>query len=112
MYRYTTTASKPTVITSCNEVNRRVVRISCAFLCTRLWCWLAYLFAIVGNRRQNGAQGFHAHGDVQQMGGEEEVVVMSQQRHEHVPDQVQEGLNDERHSSVTLYLKQILYLFQ
>lgn len=40
-----------------------------------------YLFAIVSYRRQNGAQGFDPHGDVQKMSGEEEVVVMSEKRH-------------------------------
>lgn len=45
-----------------------------------LWKF-ADLFAIVSNRGQNGAQGFDAHGDVQKMSGEEEVVVMSKQRH-------------------------------
>lgn len=41
----------------------------------------ADLFAVVSNRGQNGAQGFDTHSDVQKMSGEEEVVVVSKQRH-------------------------------
>lgn len=51
-----------------------------------------HLFAIVGDRGQDGAQRFDAHGDVQQMSGEEEVVVMSKNRHQQIPNQVEEGL--------------------
>lgn len=36
------------------------------------------LFAVVCDGRQDGAQRLHAHGDVQQVAGEEEVVVMAQ----------------------------------
>lgn len=50
------------------------------------------LFAVVSDRGQDGAQGFHTHGDVQEMSSKEEVVIVSQQRHQHVPDQVEEGL--------------------
>lgn len=48
-----------------------------------------YLFAIVGHRREDGPQGLEAHGNVQQMSGKEEVIVMSQNRHGGVPDQVE-----------------------
>jgi len=51
------------------------------------------LFAVVGDRGEDGAQGLDAHGDVQQVAGEEEVVVVSQQGHDEVPAQVQEGLH-------------------
>lgn len=40
-----------------------------------------HLFAIVGDRGQNGSQGFDTHGDVQKMSSKEEVVVVSKQRH-------------------------------
>lgn len=51
-----------------------------------------HLFAIVSDRRQNGAQRFDAHGNVQEMSGEEEVVVMSENRHQQIPNQVEESL--------------------
>lgn len=51
------------------------------------------LFAIVSHGRQNSPQGLEAHGDVQQMSGEEEVIVMSQNRHGGVPDQIEERLD-------------------
>lgn len=51
-----------------------------------------HLFAIVCDRRKDGTECLKAHGDVQQVGSEEEVVVMTQNRHGHVPGQVQEGL--------------------
>lgn len=50
------------------------------------------LFAIVSYRRQNSPQGLEAHGDVQQMSSKEEVIVMSQNRHGGVPDQIEERL--------------------
>lgn len=55
----------------------------------------ADLFAVVSNRGQDGAQGFDTHGNVQEMTSEEEVVVVSEQRHQHVPNQVEEGLKEE-----------------
>lgn len=36
------------------------------------------LFAVVSDGRQDGAQCLHAHGNVQQVAGVEEVVVMAQ----------------------------------
>lgn len=48
-----------------------------------------YLLAIVSHRREDGPQGLDAHGNVQQMSGKEEVIVMSQNRHGGVPDQVE-----------------------
>ena len=45
---------------------------------------------------KDGAQGLEAHGDVQQMGGEEEVVEVSEDGHDGVPDQIQEVLSRER----------------
>ena len=51
-----------------------------------------HLFAVVGDGGQDGAQCLDAHGDVQQVAGEEEVVVVSQQGHDEVPAQVKEGL--------------------
>lgn len=50
------------------------------------------LFAIVSHRREDGPQGLEAHGNVQQMSSKEEVIVMSQDRHGGVPDQVEERL--------------------
>lgn len=66
----------------------------------------------MSDRRQDGAQGFDTHGDVQKMSGKEEVVVMSKERHQKVPHQVQESLKDERGPSVTLYSKRILFFFK
>lgn len=63
----------------------------------------------MSNGGQNGAQSFDAHGDVQEMASKEEVVVVSEQRHEHVPHQVEEGLKEENSRSVnTINQKQIL----
>lgn len=50
------------------------------------------LFAVVSHRRQNGAQRFDPHGDVQEMSGKEEVVVVAKNRHQQIPNQVQESL--------------------
>lgn len=52
------------------------------------------LFAIVRDRRQDGPERLEAHGDVQQMGGEEEVIVVTEDGHAHVPGQIQERLQD------------------
>ena len=57
-----------------------------------------YLFAVVRHRGQDGAEGLEAHGDVQQVSSEEEVVVVSQDGHAHVPGQVQEGLDTHTHA--------------
>lgn len=46
----------------------------------------------MGYRGQNGAQGFNTHGDIQQMAGIEEIVVVAEQGHNRIPDQVQERL--------------------
>ena len=54
-----------------------------------------HLFPVVGDRGQDGAQRLDAHGDIQQVSSEEEVVVVSQQGRQHVPAQVQEGLREE-----------------
>lgn len=51
-----------------------------------------HLFAVVGDRREDGAERFESHGDVQQVRSEEEVVVVSQDGHGGVPHQVEEGL--------------------
>lgn len=51
------------------------------------------LLAIVCDRGQDGPQGLEAHGDIQQVSSEEEVVIMSQNRHGGVPDQVQVRLH-------------------
>ena len=39
------------------------------------------LCSIVGDRGKDGAKSLNAHGDVKQMTGEEEVVVVSEDRH-------------------------------
>lgn len=54
----------------------------------------ADLLAVVSDGGQDGAKGFDTHGNVQEVSSEEEVVVVPQQRHEHVPDQVEESLKD------------------
>lgn len=50
------------------------------------------LFSIVCDGGKNGTECLKAHGDVQKVGSKEEVVIMTQNRHGHVPRQVQEGL--------------------
>lgn len=55
-----------------------------------------YLLAVVSDRRQDGTQGLDAHGDVQQMSSEEEVVEVSKNGHGGVPDQIQEVLQEKR----------------
>lgn len=65
----------------------------------------AHLFAVVSDRGQNGAQSFDTHGDVQKMASKEEVVVVSEQRHEHVPNQVEEGLKEGNTWAVNKMLK-------
>lgn len=50
------------------------------------------LLAVVCDGRQDGAQRLHAHGNVQQVAGEKEVVVVAQQGHDRVPAEIQEGL--------------------
>lgn len=52
------------------------------------------LLAVVRDGRQDGAQRLDAHGDVQQVAGEEEVVVVAQQGHDRVPAEIQEGLRE------------------
>ena len=54
------------------------------------------LLPVVSDGRQDGAQGLEAHGDVQQMSGEEEVVEVPENGHGGVPDQIQEGLREQR----------------
>lgn len=51
-----------------------------------------HLFAVVRDRGEDGAKGFEAHGDVQQVSSKEEVVVVAEDGHGGVPHQVQEGL--------------------
>lgn len=46
---------------------------------------VTYLFAIVSYRRKNGSQGLKPHSDVEQMGSEEEVVVVAEDRHGCIP---------------------------
>ena len=53
------------------------------------------LFPVVRDRGQNGAEGLDAHGDVQEMNGEEEVVEVAQDGHDGVPDQIEEGLKEQ-----------------
>lgn len=50
------------------------------------------LFSIVSDGGQDGPEGLEAHGDVQEMSGEEEVVIVTQDGHGHIPSQVQERL--------------------
>lgn len=60
----------------------------------------AHLLSVVSDRRQDGAQRLEAHGDVQQMGGEEEVVEVSKDGHGGVPDEIEEGLEGDVRVSV------------
>lgn len=54
---------------------------------------IVYLFAIVCDWGQDGAQCLKPHGDVEQMCSKEEVVIVTQDGHGHVPGQIQEGLH-------------------
>lgn len=51
-----------------------------------------YLLAIVSDRWQNSPQRLEAHCNVQQMSGEEEVVVVAQDGHGCIPGKVEKGL--------------------
>lgn len=46
----------------------------------------------MGDRGEDGTQRLDPHGDVQEVGSKEEVVVVPEEGHHHVPAQVQEGL--------------------
>lgn len=54
-----------------------------------------YLLAIVSDRWQDGAKGLESHGDVQQVSSKEEVVEVSKNGHDCIPDEIQEGLEGE-----------------
>ncbi len=49
-----------------------------------------YLFAIVSDGLQDGAECFEAHGHVDEVRGKEEVVDVAEARHHEVPPNVQE----------------------
>lgn len=51
-----------------------------------------HLFAIMSDWGQDGPEGLKAHGDVQQVSSEEEVIKVSKNGHGGVPDQIQEVL--------------------
>ena len=53
---------------------------------------LSYLFSIMRDWLQDGAEGLEANGDVHEMHGEEEGVEVAQHRHQEVPRDVQERL--------------------
>lgn len=46
----------------------------------------------MSDRRKDGTQRLDSHGDVQEVGSEEEVIVVPQEGHHHVPAQIQERL--------------------
>lgn len=50
----------------------------------------------MGDRRKDGAKSLEAHGDVQQMGSKEEIIVVAQDGHGCVPNKIQEGLMKEQ----------------
>lgn len=54
------------------------------------------LFAVVSYRRQDSSQGLNAHGNIQQVSSKEEVVIMAQNGHGGVPDQVEVRLHQEK----------------
>ena len=66
------------------------------------WWPATCLLAVVRDGGQDGAQRLEAHGDVQQVGGEEEVVEVSEDGHDGVPDQIQEVLSRERDAAQLL----------
>lgn len=53
-----------------------------------------HLLAVVSDRGQDSTEGLEAHGNVQQMSGEEKVVEVSEDGHGGVPDQIQEVLRE------------------
>lgn len=55
----------------------------------------------MSDRRQDGAKGLDAHGDVQQMSSKEEVVEVSKNGDGGVPDQIEEGLAKKRRRLIT-----------
>jgi len=59
-----------------------------------------HLFAVMRDRGEDGAQRLEAHGDVQQMSSEEEVVVMAEDGHGGVPYEIQEGLAEEHNETL------------
>lgn len=61
-----------------------------------------HLFAIVCDGGQDGAEGLEAHGDVQKMCGEEEVVVVAQDGHGGVPHQVEKRLAQNHRRTVSV----------
>ena len=54
-----------------------------------------YLLAVVGDGLEDDAEGGDADGDVDEVGREEEVVVVAEDGEDEVPQQVQEGLQGE-----------------
>ena len=66
------------------------------------------LLSVVCDRRQDGAKGLEAHGNVQQVGSEEEVVEMSKNGHNAVPDQIQEVLQGKKSSILINYDNKII----
>lgn len=48
---------------------------------------------------QDGSQSLESHSDVKKMGSEEEVVIVPEDRHSHVPGEVEEGLWGQREST-------------
>lgn len=55
------------------------------------------------DRGQDGTKRLEAHCDVQKMGRKEEVVIVTQNRHGHVPGQVQEGLSPHKGAHTHIY---------
>lgn len=51
---------------------------------------------------QDGPQGLESHGDVQQVGSKEEVIIVSQDGHGGVPDQIQERLQRQNEASAIM----------
>ena len=54
-------------------------------------------------RGKDGTKCLKAHGDIQKVGSEEEVVIMTQNRHGHIPGQVQEEL--QAHTQAHTHIK-------
>lgn len=60
----------------------------------------SHLFAIVCDRGKDSPKRLKTHGNVQKVSGKEEVVIVTQNWHGHVPSQVQERLQAHAHTHI------------
>lgn len=55
-----------------------------------------YLFSVVCDGRQDGTQRLKAHSHVQEVSGEEEIIVMAENWEQHVPGEIEERLSKKK----------------